>query len=172
MEDHLLHDPRTKMQIKEILFEFLYGSVNEKFTKRLDNIIVQNTVLGGYSHSSFVYKGIFYAYDKTPPPRKMNRLMLQMQATMNDYLKELDELNSKELPYVVGFINQVLNSSNELHDYLRLFPASVHRPVQSLIDTCPCRNKKLSEESVLDIQDKNKNAIHMMKKRMVINLIT
>lgn len=172
MEDLLIHDPRTKLQIKELLFEFLYGLVNEKLAKRLDNIIIQNTVLGGYSHSSFVYKGILYAYDKTPTPRKMNRLTLQMQAAMDNYLKDVKELNSKELPYVLGYINQVLNSSNELHDYLKLLPSSVHQPVQSLIDTCPCRNKKLSDESVLEIREKNKDAIFMMKKRMVINLIT
>lgn len=172
MEDQLLHDPRTKMQIKEILYDFLYGSVQKKFTARLNKIIVKNTVMGGYSHQSFVYKGVFYCCEKTPPPRKMNRLVLQMQAQMNEYLRDTVELNTKEMPYVLGFINQVLNASNELHDYLRMFPPSVHHPVQNLINTCPCRNKKLSDENVLDITDKNQNAIDMMKQRMVINLLT
>lgn len=171
MPEQLQHDPRTKQQIKDLLHTHLYQPIEKQFKNRLDHIIVKNTLIGGYSHSSFVYKSVLYSYDASAPPRKMNRLSLALQPMMNDYLKDLKQLNEKELPYVVGFINQVLNSSNEMHDYLRLLPQSVHSPVQQLIDTCPCRAKKLSEVQVQLLQAKNAGPIQLIKQRMVTNLL-
>ena len=89
---------------------------------------------------------------------------------MSEYLAEVKQLN-KELPFVIGYINQVLNASNDLCDYLRLLPDAVHRPVQSLIDTCPSKAKKMSQEAVSLLQEKNSASIDMMRRRMVTNLL-
>lgn len=171
MTEQLQHDPRTKQQIKDVLYEHLYAPIQKQFKKRLDALIVKNAVLGGYTHKSFMYKNVLYNCDTDALPRKMNRLVLPLQNPMNEYLKEVKQLNEKELPYVLGYINQVLNSSNDLHDYLRLLPQSVHHPMQELISTCPCRAKKLSDETVALLQDKNKTTIQLMKARMVTNLL-
>lgn len=171
MSEALQHDPRTKQQIKDALYEFLYAPIQKQLKHCLDTLIIKNTVLCKYTHRSFVYKGMFYSCDSAPTPRIMNRLHIQLQPAMNNYLKELQELNEKELPYVVGFINQVLNSSNDLHDYLRLLPDSVHHPITSLVSTCPCRAVKLPESLVVDLKSKNQTPINMMKQRMVANLL-
>jgi hypothetical protein len=171
MSEHLQHDPRTKQQIKDILFEHLYGPIQKQFKDRIDALIVKNTLLGGYSHKSFMHKNVLYNCDVASLPRKMNRLVPQLTADMNDYLKDLKELNEKELPFVVGYINQVLNSSNDLHDYLRLLPPAVHHPIMDLINTCPCRTKKLAQETVDLLQQKNLSSINLMKRRMVTNLL-
>ena len=42
MSEHLQHDPRTKQQIKDILFNFLYGPVEAHFKKQLADIIIQH----------------------------------------------------------------------------------------------------------------------------------
>jgi hypothetical protein len=171
MTEPLQHDPRTKQQIKDALYDTLYTPIQKQFKKRLEQLVVKNAVLGGYSHKSFVYKSELYNCDTEPLPRKMNRLVLQLQPAMNEYLKELKQLNEKELPYVLGFINQVLNSSNELHDYLRLLPPAVHQPIRGLIDTCPCRGKKLTDETVAMLHEKNLGSVQLMKNRMVTNLL-
>ena len=171
MSEALQHDPRTKQQIKDALYEFLYAPIQKQLKHCLDMLIIRNAVISGYTHRSFVYKNVFYSCDASPAPRIMNRLHISLQPAMNDYLKELQELNEKELPYVVGFINQVLNSSNDLHDYLRLLPDSVHHPITHLISTCPCRAAKLPEELVKDLRVKNQTSINMMKQRMVSNLL-
>ena len=132
---------------------------------------MKNTLLCGYSHKSFMYKNTLYNIDTNALPRKMNRLHINLQGPMNDYLKDLKTLNETEVPYVLGYINQVLNSSNDLSDYLRLFPEAVHGPIQHLIAACPCKSKKLPEEVVSVLQDKNTTSINMMKKRMVTNLL-
>lgn len=171
MTEQLQHDPRTKMQIKEALYAFLYSPIEKSFKQRIDTLIVKNTLMSGYSHKSFMYKNTLYNIDTAALPRKMNRLHINLQGPMNDYLRDLKALNESEMPYVLGYINQVLNSSNDLCDYLRLLPEAVHGSIQHLIAFCPCKSQKLPEEVVSVLQDKNATSINMMKKRMVTNLL-
>src|SRR4030095_5111123 len=170
--EQLQHDPRTKQQIKDALYAFLYEPVQKQFKSRIDILITRNTLLGGYSHKSFSYKGVVYNSDSTHPPLKKNRLLPQLRASMDEYLTDLEELNSHELPYVLGFINQVLNASNDFKDYLRLLPESVHHPLQQLMATCPCRTVHLTDEKVEQLKEKNKESIDLMKQRLVLNLIS
>ena len=171
MAEQPQHDPRIKQQIKDALYAFLYTPIEKEFKKRLSELIVENTLLCGYSHKSFMYKNTLYNIDTNALPRKMNRLHVNLQGPMYDYIKDLKTLGETEVPYVIGYINQVLNSSNDVCDYLRLLPEAVHGPIQHLIATCPCKSQKLSEEVVSVLQDKNANSINMMKKRMVTNLL-
>lgn len=169
--DPIQHDPRTKQQIKKILYRLLYEPISDIFAEREKQIIIKNTVAGKFAHKSFRYKGLFYNWDSSLLPRKANPLLPQFHDEMEEYLKELQELNEKEVPYVLGFINQVLNSSNYFQDYLRLFPEAVHHSIQHLVETCPCKSYILTEEDIQTIQQKNQDAIFLMKQRMAINLI-
>ena len=169
--DTLQHDPRTKSQIKEALYTFLYRPALKALKTKLDQIIIKNSVLIGSSHMSFMYKGQVYACDPGPLPRKMNRLNASLQLPMEEYLREIKELNENEMPYVIGFINQVLNSTNELHDYLKVLPEAVHTPIEKLIATCHCRAKSLSQDEAQRLRAMNSEAINLIKKRMFINLL-
>lgn len=171
MSEVLQHDPRTKQQIKDMLYAFLYDPVQKQFKARLDSLIQRNTVILGAGHTSFTYKGNLYSNDPKAPPRKLNRLVPQLAAEMDSYLHDLKQLNDQEVPYVLGFINQVLNSSNDLHDYLRVLPSSLHQPIQQLIASCPCRTKRLTEEQVQEMQAKNQHYIDLVKQRMATNLL-
>lgn len=171
MDDPLQHDPRTKQQIKDAIHGFLYAPLIQQFQHRLDDIIVKNCVLLGNSEKSFIYKGERYSSLNTALPLKMNRLHKQLHVPMDEYLRDLRQLNNYELPYVLGFIGQVLNASNHVHDYLRVLPSAVHRPVEQLIESCPCRSVKLTQEGIEALQSKNKIPIDLMKQRMVINLL-
>ena len=171
MSEVLQHDPRTKSQIKDMLCNFLYEPVRKQFKHRLDTLISRNTAIIGASHQSFTYRGNLYNNDPAPVPRKLNRLVPQLVPEMESYLADLNLVNSKEMPYVVGFINQVLNASNDLHDYLRILPASLHPPIQNLIATCPFRTKRLSDDEVQEMQTKNQQSIDLVKQRMVTNLL-
>ena len=171
MSEVLQHDPRTKSQIKDMLYAFLYEPVQRQFKHRLNALIIRNTAIAVVSHQSFTYRGNLYTIDTSPVPRKLTRLVPQLHADMDAYLADLKQLNDREVPYVMGFINQVLNASNDLHDYLRLLPASVHQPIQKLIDSCPYRTKQLSDAQVQEMQAKNQQSIDLVKQRMVTNLL-
>lgn len=169
--EQLQYDPRTKQLIKDTLYDFLYTPVVNQFQRRLDVLIVKNTLLGGYSHKSFNYKGVLYSCDSGSPPRKWNRLLSQLKPQMDEYLQDLNQLNEHELPFVIGFINQVLNASSDIQDYLKLFPESLHQPLNSLIASCPCGRKQLTTDKVAELLSKNSEPINMMKARMVKNLL-
>jgi len=171
MVEKIQHHPQTKQQIKNALYSHLYSTVNRHFRHRLDTLIVRNTLTGGHSHKSFVYKNNMYSCDQTAPPKKMNRLQPEYHPEMDTYLLEVKQLNEEEIPYVIGFINQVLNSTNELSDYYRLLPEAVHGPIREIIASCPCHTTSLPEEAAASLRDNNKKSITMMRKRMVINLL-
>ena len=113
-----------------------------------------------------------YQTGKQALPRKMNRVSKLLQPVMDDYVNDLKQLNSYEIPYVLGFISQVLNSSNDLQDYLLVLPSSLHPPIEALIKTCPCRTKKLTQDQIHDLQIRNQVPISLMKQRQMMNLIT
>lgn len=169
--EHIQHDPRTKQQIKDALYDHLYRPVMQSFQERLKEIIVKNTIAGRYTHKSFVYKNTMYSCDTGLPPRRSNRLQPSVQPEMDAYLKDLKQLNEQEIPYVVGYINQVLNSSNHLYDYYKLLPDSLHEPLRAIIETSPCKGNALSEEQAQQLQTSNQDSLNLMKQRLVINLI-
>ena len=169
----LQHDPRTKQQVKEILYQFLYQPVQQQYRAKLSNIIEKNCTLMAASYPAFQHRGTVYsvAEEATRLPKSMTRLAPQLEPMFLEFLAEMKQLNEYELPYVLGFINQVLNSSNDLQDYLRVLPASVHQPIQDLIASCGCRTTKLTPEDVKQLQERNQLPIDLMKQRLVRNLL-
>lgn len=169
--DPLTHDPRIKQNIKDSLYHHLYDPVIKRYDARLHDLVIRNCLAGGFTHKSFSYKTVVYNFDDELPPIKKNRLVLALRPAMEEYLADLKQLNDVELPVVLGFINQVLNSSDGLPDYLDIFPESIHHPLEGLIDTCPCKIRRLSRERVEELRTKNTKSIALIKQRMVTNLL-
>ena len=169
--DTLQYDPLTKQQIKEKLYEFLYAPVHRSLRNRLDNLIIRNTLLGGYGHRSFVYKGTCYNCDEEPPPRKWNKLLPELKPLMEEYLTDARTVSEHEIPYVLSYINKVLNSSPSIYDYMRLFPDCLHAPLQKLAGTCPCQTTSLTPEKINQLSQQNETPINLIKQRMVSNLL-
>lgn len=171
MDSGLQHDPRTKSMIKDALYNYLYEPALRQFKAQLESIIMKNCTLNNTDNRSFFYKGEQYVSENATLPLKRLKLHNSLHEHMDTYLLELHKLNDHELPYVIGFVGQVLNSSNDLHDYLKVFPESVHRPISKLISQCPCRTSKLTEDAVMDLKIRNQASINLMKQRLVINLL-
>ena len=171
MEERLSHDPRTKQTIKDTLYHHLYDPVLQQFNARLEQIVVRNAVMLGSAYHSFSYKGEKYSTGTGALPRRMDRLHKSLYPVMDEYLTDIKALNDHEVPHVLGYINQVLNNSNELHDYLKMLPASIHRPIEELIATYPCRTVGLSTESIQSLKERNQSAIDLVKYRLMVNLL-
>lgn len=60
--------------------------MQRQFKARIDTLITRNTVMGGYSHKHFVYKGVPYTAAATPPAMKKNRLVPALRAYMEEFL--------------------------------------------------------------------------------------
>ncbi len=167
---HLFHDSLTKQRVKDALYSHLYQSVRHQFDKRLEAIIIQNAKALSSAYLSFIYQGEVYACEGERLPRRLNPLVPTLHPAMNEYLKDLKEIN-KEVSSVLGFIDQVLNASNSLQDYLRVLPAAVHEPIQKLIDTCPCRTNKLTNSEAQALTSRSADCAEAMSHRMTANLL-
>lgn len=171
MEPLVQYDPKTKLNIKERIYSVLYGPVQNKFRQRIEDLIIRNCNLIANPHKHFVYKGELYNVDNTKVPIRQNRLAQALRPEMDDYLCELNQLNDKELPYVMGLINKVLNMSNNLGDYKELFPDSIKPYLEEFEAACPCRQKHLSPDDVLHFQQANAEQLSLMRERMMQNLL-
>ena len=171
MSDHLQYDPKTKMQVKELLYQALYAPVDRHFKKRINALITKNSSLVVSPHRSFVYRGELYSLETSKPPAKFNRLVPELRPEMETYLKDIKTLNDHELPYVLNYFNQVLNSSDSLEDYLCTIPTYLHTPLKKLIATCPCRARTSTEAQIAELNTKNAQSLSLMGQRMARNLI-
>jgi hypothetical protein len=169
----LQHDPKTKQQIKDVLYDLLYRPVQAAYRKRLKAIILKNCELQHASHPSLTYLGEVYVAEHgiTPPPGQLTELNDQLKPEMDDYLKETAYLNRHELPHVLGYIDEVLKSSDSLPDYLRLLPDSVHQPIRQLVASCPCRTMQLATEEIDHLRRRNTSPIEIMRQRLARNLL-
>lgn len=171
MSDSLQYDPRTKMQIKELLYQSLYAPVDSDFEKRINNIILKNSSLISSPHKSFVYRGDLYTLETTKPPVRFNRLVAELRPTMDEYLNDMKQINDRELPYVLNYFNQVLNASDSLQDYIALLPETLHSPINKLMQTCPCRACSLPENKVQELLEKNQQPLALIGERRARNLL-
>jgi hypothetical protein len=169
--ESLQHDGLTKTLVKNTLYDYIYKPVQKDFLARRDAIIIKNAMICGFTHKSFFYKGVLYSCDTTAPSRPWNKLCQQLREQMDEYLQDLDELNKKELPYVLGYITQILNASNHFGDYLRLFPDCLHSPLTKLIASCPCHTDVLDESQIQQLTMQNQESIALIRRRMMSNLL-
>lgn len=167
----LQHDPRTKQQIKDLLYSYLYDPVERKYHQKLKSLIQRNSLALNKPEECFSYRGVIYFEELSRIPRKVARLVPALHPEMDQYLADLKQLNEQELPFVLGFITQVLNASNDLQDYLRVLPESIHKPIEELIASCGCRTTQLPAETVEQLKARNAQSIALMKQRLVLNLL-
>lgn len=172
-DNELTYDPRTKQLIKDKIYAHLYEPTKAQFKKRLKAIVQQNSTLHQNAQVAFRYNGeIYFDHEYKPPfPQPINQLHPSLHSLMDEYLEDLDMLNTEELPYVLNYITQVLNSSDHLPDYFKLFPSSIHAVIQELINNCVCRADSITPDKAEDIKRKNTVPIELMKQRMVLNLL-
>lgn len=162
---------RIKMEIKDSIDLFLYKEVNKSQSKRLHTIAERNCVMQGCSHLSFSYKNMAFNADVTAPPRRSNRLAPALKEEVEEFLEDQKRIFSLEKPKVFGFIDKVLNSTNELHDYLKVLPEVIHPAFENQVKTCSCQTKKLSQEQIDGLIHEGQPAIKLIKERMALNLL-
>jgi hypothetical protein len=170
----LNHDPRTKMVIKDTLYEYLYEPVLASYRRKLKELIVANCKLTKTSHLSFMYRGHHYIAEGCEDPIEMGRVALlapELKGAMDEYLNDTAYLNTHELPYVLGYLNSILNLSDDLPDYLKLLPDSMHQPLKEMIASCKCKTSHLDEATVKEIREKNSVPIQLIKQRLTLNLL-
>lgn len=171
MDTQLQYDPRTKQFMLTDLINYLYLPVQKQLEIREKALIVRNTLLGGYTDKSFIYKGKLYFVQGSLPPRKANRLIPQLVHEFNEYLQDRKAVLEQEIPYTKGYLTHVLNQSSSVQDYMQLLPDVMHPVLQRYSDMCPCKIGKLTPQQVDSIKAEHQHSIQLLKQRMVKNLL-
>lgn len=168
----LAYDPKTKKRIKDALYSYLYGPAEEKFQQTIKELIHRNTAIYKNTQPCFKYKGEVYTLEPTQMvPRPTNWLDQSLYGEMEAYLTDVKDLKDNELPYVLGYLNKVLNASDSFQDYYQLFPEALHSILRKLEESCPCRNDLLDQKTIEKIRNSNVIAIRRIKRRMTLNLL-
>lgn len=166
------YSPKMKREIRDHLYHYLYDPVDRAMQRKIKNLVIQNSKLKNSAAQSFRFRGEVYRMD--PDSRTIGHippLDSSLHAEMRDYLKSLETLNFHEIPYVLGFINQALNASDDLQDYRRILPENLHPPLDNIISKCLCRQARLPEEAVEEIRAKNEEAARLLRQRLARNLV-
>jgi len=88
---------------------------------------------------------------------------------MSEYLHEKEQIDTYEAPIVLGGINHLLNSTNNIEDVLVVLPTSLHSDLGVCFrDTTKAR---LNQEELEKLKETLKPAITLMKERMALNLL-
>lgn len=168
--EQLRLDARTKQEIKESIREYLYAHPERMSVRKLDSLVIKNCLACGYREQQFHYRGRLYVSSGARPVRSWNPLSNKLFDEMNSYLEEIQEYEMEEA-YIMGSVTQILNSSNSIPDYFRVFPECLHPPIQRFLNSCPCKSKTLTDEQVQNLIHKNKLNIDQMQVRMITNLL-
>ena len=155
--------------IRARINDSLYLPVAQDLKKQLKAIAEQNCRLLGVSHLSFSYKGVVFYTEHTLPPRYSPRLHSSLYGAMSEYLHESGQINAYEKPIVLGGINHLLNSTNNIEDVLVVLPSSLHSDLEVCSrDTTKAR---LNQKKLEKLKETLKPAITLMKERMALNLL-
>lgn len=171
MSGNTLNNPYVLLNysIRARINNLLYFPVEQDLKKRLKTIAEQNCRLLGVSHLSFSYKGVVFNTEHTLPPRYSTRLHSSLYGAMSEYLHEKEQIDTYETPLVLGGINHLLNSTNNIEDVLVVLPVSLHSDLGVCFrDTTKAR---LSQEELEKLKETLKPAITLMKERMALNLL-
>ena len=163
------HNALINYSIRARINDSLYLPVDQDFKKRLKTIAEQNCRLLGVSHLSFSYKGVVFNADHTFPSRYSTRLHSSLYGAMSEYLHEKEQIDTYEKPIVLGGINHLLNSTNNIEDVLMVLPDSLHSDLGVCFrDTTKAR---LNQKKLEKLKETLKPAITLMKERMALNLL-
>ena len=164
-----LYEPNLKYRIKGRIWEVLFTPVEKDLKKQLEVIASKNCHLQGLSHKSFLYKGMRFNADTTPPPLRSNYLAPSLKPDMEDYLNKVKDCLHREEVLIMGYITMVLNLCTHPRNYLRFLPSGLHPHVEDLLRTHP--ESDLDEEIVQEVLKNNQKPIQMIKERMALNLL-
>lgn len=186
--------PPMRERLREDLLEVLYAPIREKQQERLNNLIVQNTGLCGYTYYTFRYRGeLFgtYALAKLPPAHapvlelrkakeqrrqvmyeaENQRLDDSLHADMDRWLAERAELESHEEPLLRATLTSVLRITDHIDDYKRLLPQLLHDRLDEEAMRCACVTQPMPQDKFDEAIAKYGSYISVIKQRQVMYLL-
>ena len=166
-------DPLMKTRIRNRLIDFVFGKIKKDLESNLSLLIARNSQLHGNAQAAFRYKRrVFTLADESQLPYGINPLHEKLEREGEELIKQLDQLLRVEIPQIDSFFTQALNASDNIPDYLKIFPESIHKPLIKIISDCPCNTTKLSEDQIEKLISDNAERIQLLKQRLLLTVLT
>lgn len=179
------YNPLVKQQLLKQLKIEIYAPIVNSLNREFWNINRRNTVKCGFNHNVFTYRGIFYSgnilidlnldyedyYSRINTHNYKEHLATEFHIAFDDLLAKRDLISEKEMPLVMGYVTQVLNISNNPHNYLKLLPDTLHKCIRIIAPFSEDVVDTISPARIENIKTVNKEYIDLLKLRLMSNLL-
>lgn len=163
--------PELKRWIMFSIMDILFSKQDKGYIRRRNEFIKRNAAIYNQTYPIFKYKGEQYSL-RVVPSIMTGELHPSLHQEFDAFLEEFIKLRDEEREPVRNYINQVLNISNNLSDYLKLLPEVVHDPIREAISDDSLNGKGASDKEIKDLLDKNQHIFDLIHMRVMTNLIT
>ncbi len=162
-------DPTNKYFLRSQLFSKVYLKVVTEETKKVQRIIEQNAYLDRFGQMAFMYKGQEYCAENYRPQRRLGLLHRDLYPAMEEWLKEGRELQ-KEKETVQNYLSCILIRANSAKELKAITPECLHSELPEHWDVHD--HVPMTQEEIDAFNMQNEVAIRLIKKRLLLNMIT
>lgn len=167
----MVQNPTLKLAIKRNIETYLYKEPLAKLRAELELLITSNDALSNTCTYLFTYRGKRYKwYDTVPLKYGTPLLHPSLHERMDAYIQSMKYLTDYEVPLTMGYVQNVLNTSDRVHDYLHLLPSALHPAIESLAKEV-CGSKVLTFDDAEKMVKTHEKSIDLIKERLMLNLL-
>lgn len=161
-----------KTKVLKLIEDFVFGLVDKRLDKQLEEIIRLNDVTLNEERFIFYYRGVKHTRHLfRGPVQHIPRLDESLHKAMDKWIDERERIDFQERPLVLGFIRKVLNSSKNISDVVLLMPDALHEPLRDMFDQLDSDMPVLSSDEVAAIVGASERSLSALKVRLMKNLL-
>lgn len=163
-----MEDGTSRALLRANMGAKIYEKINKEHTKRMEQIIVRNTYLDEFQREAFLYKGQSYCREGYKPKHRIGILSRDLYPEMEAWLKDERELQ-KEKDKVFNYLSCLVSMVMYYSDLRALAPECLHSVIPY---SDPNALVKITQERIDTFNKQNEEAIGLIKKRLLLNMIT
>lgn len=162
-------DPTNKYFLRSRLFSKVYLKAVTEETKKIQRIIEQNAYLDRHGQMAFMYKGQEYCAENYRPQRRLGLLHRDLYPAMEEWLEKGRELQ-KEKETVLNYLSCLLIRANSAEELKAITPECLHSELPEYGGAYT--HASMTQEEIDAFNKQNEEAILLIKKRLLLNMIT
>lgn len=150
----------------------LYGKLDIERHVGLQSLITRNCVAIGGVDLCFKHRGHIYRYDANEVPSTMPELHPMLVAEVDAHLAKFHDIMEIEKPIVRGYLNAVLNASDNPIFYYEAVPVKLHEYLDRFHAAFCFVKEPPSPEKMEAFFKKHASPRNLMKQRLLIDYLT
>lgn len=173
MREYFQAYPTARQELLNTMVHSLFEPQEHRLKKDLNKIIERNSLVKGNTQRCVFYKGTVYGkenYEGRKMPRPINLLDSTVRPAMKTWILDKDKMENYENLRLINYLITVLSFIQSFADIERILP----NPLVDLARKAKLQRYKTSSLPETEIQqflEKNQEYDHLVKRRLVANLI-